>query len=384
MKKHVYFSIVFLVSMFSACTSKTDAIDDSHAETIHVEVPQQFTKINFDEYFSNSTLVTLETSERSLIQQISRIVRYNEKIYILDKGTNSVLVFNDNGKFDYKIQAEGRGPGEYESLTDFAVDRSTGNMFLYADRPYKLLVFSDEGEFIEESRMEESYNNVSYQDGKLLFLNRDESLQYMLIERDVETRKQKGYLPFDDLAIFYASLGSPTPYIINSKNTYITFPYSNIVYQYTGASVEARYIIDFGDKNPPSSIEGLDEDPVSHYTSLLMDNYGIGLSNFSEKDDFIAFTYGAKTMALYNKDTKETKSFNFVEGADKLLFDNFFAHDGNDNTLISIIPASKFKATMDRYRSDPKIWNKISEPTQLLAEEIREDDNPLLMIYTLK
>ena len=71
--------------------------------------------------FSLST--TLEHTDESSIKLVWRVIPYKGRYYIMNGYTDSnVLVFDKQGKFVYKIDKRGQGPGEYISLNDIAID----------------------------------------------------------------------------------------------------------------------------------------------------------------------------------------------------------------------------------------------------------------------
>ena len=51
-----------------------------------------------------------------------RIIFLNNLLYISDKLTNTLFVFDNTGKFIRVISNKGNGPGEYINITDFAVN----------------------------------------------------------------------------------------------------------------------------------------------------------------------------------------------------------------------------------------------------------------------
>ncbi|MDR3095059.1 MAG: 6-bladed beta-propeller, partial [Bacteroidales bacterium] len=80
--------------------------------------------IDLDPFFKNSkelllseiasdvTYIPLETSPECLIGRIDKIISFDDKYYILDRQTESILVFDSTGKYLFKIAQIGNGPGE--------------------------------------------------------------------------------------------------------------------------------------------------------------------------------------------------------------------------------------------------------------------------------
>ena len=104
-------------------------------ERIKVEVQKKYPEGNFEDYFSESKLVALETKESSFFSEIARLSLYDNKIYILDRAMNYLLIFSMTGKFLNKIAAIGKGSGEYISLWDFAIDEDREHLIEPFEKP---------------------------------------------------------------------------------------------------------------------------------------------------------------------------------------------------------------------------------------------------------
>ena len=101
--------------------------------------------------FKNSKIIRLETTEESLIgHRINKIKKVNGN-YFISYNDLALVVFDNQGKFLYKIQREGNGPGEYIMLQDFDILPS-GNIVITDSR--KLLFYSSTGEFIKTVPMD--------------------------------------------------------------------------------------------------------------------------------------------------------------------------------------------------------------------------------------
>ena len=106
--------------------------------------------IDLDSIFENFRYVKLETTEISLIGNYDKILIENDIIFILDKSNlqQSIFSFDMKGKFLFKVNARGRGPGEYLEISDFYVDKELkyiGVLFRS-----KILKYNFKGEFIGE------------------------------------------------------------------------------------------------------------------------------------------------------------------------------------------------------------------------------------------
>ena len=69
--------------------------------------------ISLADVFENARIVPLEDTEQSLIAQITHIVYYDDRFYVLDGKQQKILCFDNDGKFVSTISKQGHGPGEY-------------------------------------------------------------------------------------------------------------------------------------------------------------------------------------------------------------------------------------------------------------------------------
>ena len=112
-----------------------------------------------------------------MIHKIDKIIRVNEKFYILDRKQKSVLVFNHEGGFMKKFSQVGNGPGEYKYLQDFEINRFTNNIELL--EPWGVInVYDSLGNFVEKYRLPSSVQSAHY----FTRLNSDTIAIYSTIE----------------------------------------------------------------------------------------------------------------------------------------------------------------------------------------------------------
>jgi len=114
------------------------------------------------------TYIKLEMNDESTIGEVDKIRYSNNRFYIFDKNvTKSIFVFSKSGKYLYKIDKLGKGPGEYIFPMDFDVD-TLGNTYMYDNARNKLLKYGINGNFIKE------YDTGTYFEDFLL--GKDESI----------------------------------------------------------------------------------------------------------------------------------------------------------------------------------------------------------------
>lgn len=96
---------------------------------------------------SDTAIVALETSEECMIDRIVEIKRYNSDWYVLT-GQSSILKFDESGKFITTIGSKGSGPGEYMHVNTINV--SNGRVYINEGNQEKVCVYDIDGKWIED------------------------------------------------------------------------------------------------------------------------------------------------------------------------------------------------------------------------------------------
>lgn len=377
--------LVALASLFNlSCSNPIENIINKDTKVIKIDPDEKIARIKFEDYFSAWKLVPLETSPNSLIGNIGRISVYKSMYYILDVLTNSVLMFDSTGKFINKIQSRGNSEGKYIGLKDFAVDEKENRLILYSHNPYKLLYFDLNCKFINEQRLSTLYDNIATSDSSILLVNPLVNDGFMISAINKETQAERKIMPLLMNSKYFSTLKIRTPSIVKSKTMNISFFYSDTIYTWEKGNIMASYFVDFGQKKLPEQLITKQMTVKDIYANAIKNEYGFALSNFRDFNDWIYFSYGSSIGVLYNKKDKSTTRFNFVKNTENYLeFGNVFSHDGNDNDLISIYPASRFKQRISQIKAS-NLYEKIPETIKAIQIKTKDTDNPLLLVYTLK
>jgi len=132
--------LIILMVVFCSCGRKSTNETGNTGSVIAIDLLSEpgSTVKKLSEIAENVQYIPLQTTESSLLGGIRRkIVTTDSKIYI--SSGEEVLCFDMSGKFQFKIQNTGRGPEEYTYLRDF--DISSDNRFLALLTTSKLLIY---------------------------------------------------------------------------------------------------------------------------------------------------------------------------------------------------------------------------------------------------
>jgi hypothetical protein len=336
------------------------------------------------DYFDNPQLIKLETNKESLITEINRLIIYDNKLFIFDNKNNSVLTFNEDGKFLFKINRVGRGPGEYIQLTDFTIDEINKQIILLCDIPNCLIYLDLNGKFIrQETRTE--YD---------LYLSADNNILYfasLLTEKDknyirVKTENNlKEFLKIDK-NIRDKEFYSKFPNIIKSNNVYYSKVYDNIIYSLSNDKVVPKFMVNFGNRMIDKDVvkkNSLDEIILNSSKQDLI----CRIERFKESNNYLYFaTWPYTRIFFYNKKLGNCQSFDsFYDSDTGLYLTNFIAFDGDDNDMIFKVSTETFMTSvLDSVNIDNFGENERYRKYIELAENLSEFDNPILIKFNIK
>ncbi|MFV0267948.1 MAG: 6-bladed beta-propeller [Draconibacterium sp.] len=331
-------------------------------------------------FFKQKRVIVLETTEASLISQINRIVAFENRYYILDKRSKSIYVFGEDGSFFKRIRRIGRGPGEYINLTDFTVDPQNRRLVLLCEIPNSLIYIDLDVNFIGQEFKKELDLYISSDSSSMYFAS------FLLKPKGKHIRIEDGaksrlYLDYEDY-IFNKDFYGPHPNIISSNNIYFFKVYDNQIYRLTEGGAEPAYLIDMGKRFLDIDfVKGHDIDAI---LTSVTDNEIYRISDFRESNKYIVFsTYPYRRIAIYDKTLKRGKLISeFYDPETGLCFNDFIAHDGKGEEMMFLFLASTFKSYVLNNEKNKSV--EVPNKYRVLANNIDENDNPILMIYTLK
>ncbi|MBN2259670.1 MAG: 6-bladed beta-propeller [Clostridiales bacterium] len=127
--------LIFPFLMLIACTKK----NESNSHSIHVNIKEE-AKVSVFDLFEKVEIIPLETSKKSLINDIYQVVFFDNRFFVLDYRAMRLLTFDNRGKYLGDVGKMGDGPGEFFNIGDFVIDKqknivsiltNTGSVYNY-------------------------------------------------------------------------------------------------------------------------------------------------------------------------------------------------------------------------------------------------------------
>ena len=284
-------------------------------------------KIDTTSFFLDDKLnkhIVLETTPESTIGTIDKLIVRENKIYILDKEiTKSLFVFSIEGKFLYKINRAGRGPGEYIEPDDFSIDHSKNEVLIW-DRDQKKILFHNKTQFIKEKSIPHNFSFISHLRNHIVAINNScmeekNCFKVLLFDRAFNIKeKLESFERKDDRVNWDLQI----PLFENNSGVYITEAFSNTIYKMDNDLNYAPFVtIDFQGKG--ISYKEKEKKPREEFLSSLWKtkNKAFLVDNFLKQSDFeyFNFLYNQKLIFNFSVEDKVVSSYSLIN-ENKIFF----------------------------------------------------------------
>lgn len=391
-----FFYIVFLVCM-SIASCKQTPIEESEMNRngdITIIKPD-FSNPVFDitDLIDSIRYVKLELTEKSLIGDLTKIIIYEDKIYVLDTKTSSLFIFAMDGKYLSKIHHVGPGPEEYIQLDFFTIDKEQRQIILTDLVGYWVMRYSFSGNFISRQKIPFWIRDIApISNGGFVFYmnyaNNEKKVEneFNFLYTDSLLQVEKAYFPYRSAKIGMAERKFSTPsegvFFDYHDCFYFVTAYNDTIYQVDPEGLTPRYAFDFEDKKNDPTVFDTNEDNILKY---LEKNEFRSVSHFYENDDLINFEtlyQGQLWTGFYNKKNGHIiNSIIFRNGDVGFFIRNLYMYKGWHVGCMSIDMLLSEKEWIDKRTSKEEVGR---EQYIELLNNISDEDNTVLRFYKLK
>lgn len=240
---------IFLL-IFTACRREIES-EDISVINLH---PSDIKIQSFFSLVDTVFIIPLETSEESLIGNISGIRISEEKIVIVNTlPTNSeVLVFDRSGNYQFKLSKMGVGPGEYLSINSADGKPNSNNLMMVDGSTRRLIEYSPESEVISSFKVGSvitSLQTIQTSAGLQFIISSGERLSepdysYSLFRLNEEGELIEKMLPFEYTSRMTTG-STQRLFKVSEKLVSFNREFSNYIYYITETDLFKRYYLDF-------------------------------------------------------------------------------------------------------------------------------------------
>lgn len=343
-----------------------------------LKVSLESTAVSLDSVFCHLELIPLETNDSCLLIYPDKILCFDGKYGIFDSRYPALFVFDKHGRFIKRIGQKGNGPEEYTDIYDVILD-SDGRNFCMLSPFGEILVYSQDGDFIERLRLPDKSNYQSFVSIKDCFVtwtlpSSEKEKGISLISKDSTCVIGEYWSGNRNLYFLY-----PRVFHKYSDKVYFFRPFSRKVYNISKDSMAVAYEWDFGKDNysvnqfgfsNERSKENDEDNVIVKYLRNKKIPYLISLQQQNDKWYYVQLNFGftpqGRSHIFYRKMDK--KAFFFKEEVLKMKFEPLF---WNNDFVMCLMNKSEIKSCQRMF----------SELDISYIDSMNDDENPLLVKF---
>jgi hypothetical protein len=392
---------MLIISLFIISCQRANK-DKSQIRTFDLKELPKISEIKLSDLgFVDIEYIPLETNEQSVMGRFGvRVVTdrfiVGNSFYII-KQFNTIVKFWDDGSFVTRIGTTGRGPDEFQVAHDIDIYKENQRLYLVSGWQEKFNVYSETGEFVKtfkipihapiQFRLNES-NILCYLD------NLHGNIENSFVVIDTLGRIIKNFpnkYPFNPNKGVATGIGRENLFYQFNNQLFKKEVYSDTVYVFENMDFKPHIVIEVGDRLLTP------EARAQYDLSYLSENY-IHPIHLFEFGDYIYYEYAYRIIPqtknlIYGFIGSKTNDFRaFINAEQGLLNDLDGGPDilpetiKDDMTLISWIDALQLKAHVasETFKNSTPKYPEKKKELEKLANNLKETDNPVLMMVRLK
>ena len=382
--KHYSFALIFAGLLLYSCGGNgTSNSTGDLSRMDRVEIKEQ-RKIMVDSIVEKIDYVKLGETGDVLIGKVTDLLITPDHIIVGDtRQAKAIFIFDRAGNSQAVISRLGRGPQEYQDVSTIFLTPDQQTIGIVDNSMKKLLYFDLRGNFIKKQDLPFSCNGIEYIDDKTMMLASDGWADKSPVLESYPNKND--LLFFTDTTLQIQSSAIKNPFDVNIFNhvtfhkkrfddrIYVGKAFGDTIYQVTTDEIFPRYWIDM---TAVDGVANFGKDMSSEKVAQIMDSKPTFVGNlYVESDDYALFCVSKMGYVLFNKHTKKTCNIN-NRSLTALCLYVLFSEFSHKNQFISVVPAFRF-LTFCPDVPGIELWNEIKEG-------LTDEDNPVLLFYTLK
>ena len=403
--------ILFCILLFVLFSCKNENHKVDRGEIFIANLDSTCTsEFKYSDLYKKVTAIILDNKE-VMLTEISKMLVYKDKLYLLDRRAQGVYAFCKDGSFVCKFGNLGAGPDEYVSCNDFGINADAGEIYIYDMAKHRIHKYDIFSASYKESIIIDKSIDIDYimcNSGCLYAAqasNRNEekeSIYYLLYQIDVKSGKKiaqwfdavyynKGWN--DELIhgnIFYNIRENKDLFVLGLMDTIMCIK-GDAVFPFL--AIESERLVqkeDFlkDEKVPTSNPRVRGKRMMSLLTRLSAQKKIYQISDVFECDSMLYFSCMGRILYFVQYDEKKRIAFTYSRVANDVLFrmipeyfqlPKFLCADSMGGYYyISNDNLAELKYFIDEDNISEKLINRES------IKELNEDSNPVILYYEYK
>ena len=375
--KHYFFALIFASLLLYSCGHGQNNNESDSAPLQVVVVPEQ-ADMPIDSIIEKVDYIKLGDTGDVLIGDVSKLWITPQHIVIVDKfKAMSIFVFDRSGNAQVVIKRLGRGPQEYTSLTDVCLTPDQQRIVVLDNSKKKLLYYNMEGDFLYDKNTSFWIGDLAYADEQHIIAktygaqNEDPGLT------SYENKDDNLYI-LDTLMHIKQSMMPRTAILKQFEDRlYVNAIHGDTIYRVAGSDgLVPQYRLDMSAIN---GVTNFGEESMEKVMEIRKNNAYFP-NDYVDGKDFALFRFSMPVaphmqLVMHNKHTGQNYS---IEGTSKKALNIYFMEVSYafDDQFVAAIPAFRFVGDNTPMPG--------SEQRAVIQKNLTDEDNPVLLFYTLK
>lgn len=360
---------LYLIIVCFCLLSCADKMDNQNRIVVDLK---SRTQPSFFDLFSDCDLIPLETTEKSLIKDISKLICYDNKYFILDRPLSKIIVFDSNGNYLFSIDDKGAGPNEYANISDFDIDKQNDQIIILSPVDRSLYYYKIDGQF--EERVKLPNINSGYKSIQLINSDTIAFWTFDYANRMKYYSKRDEKIIHEDFPEERKDIFCVDEFQVRN---HLCRALTNTVYSLSDAKTKASYAWDFGNNNDLSLVSFPDNRSNNTMKNFALDIYSSKIVNY------VIYLHGSNDHYLYAQLIVKNKYLNlFYDRAQSsyILFEKtkegaaFYPIAWTNDYIISIVRDIALEDLLPSSLLNADLKKKL--------DNLKDDDNPVLVKHT--
>lgn len=382
MKERILPSIILGCIIMMSCQSMNYAINE---RDVHVNMIKNEESLTYSSYLKEYKVIALsDRTPEALIEYPDRLLFSDNRIFVMDRRGNKVLMFDGTGKFlRSTANMVGKGHNEYIRVMDAALDEKDRKLYVHCDAPYQMMVFDLDLNLEKVIPMDDYMREIALDDDYIygICYNDQGKEGYRLVVTDKHHPETKAttVISYENvISGRWTSGKSLMP--CTSGGVYVCLPFDTHIYQVKEGEIVESFNMDFG-------AEGLIENPISKgATPQWFDRNCRDLNwtivNMTGNDSILIFNTNREYTFIMDIYRSECKGYsNWYNDLLPFSFSRILPTSGIKNGIVYFLLS---ESVTEALKQAEKKSTPLSPVLTDIKEKFNPNGNPLIIVWTIR
>lgn len=352
---------------------------------IYVDMVKNENSLAFSSFLNGYKAIVLSNNvPDALIENPDRLLFTDNRIFVMDRSGNKVLMFDGSGKFlRSTANRVGKGHNEYIGVMDAALDEKDGKLYVQCDAPYQMMVFDLDLNLEKVIPMDDYMREIAVDDDYIygICYNDQGKEGYRLVVTDKHHPETKAttVISYENvISGRWTSGKSLMP--CASGGVYVCLPFDTHIYKVKEGEIVESFNMDFG-------AEGLIENPISKgATPQWFDrncrDLNWSIVNMTGNDSIMIFNTNREYAFIMDMYRSECKGYlNWYNDLLPFSCSRIIPTSGIKNRIVYLLYSGSI---VDALKQAEKKAAPLSPVLRDIKEKFDPNGNPLIIVWTFR